>query len=202
MSYFRFWPIFSTAGSSRIGFKAARVAAGVEVRLARRRRKRQIPGLAFVPGKRHAHQFGPTRPDAGRLGIEREGLLLPELGEKRLERLGRVDEMGGEGVRSRSTEYGVGDGRAGRGGAASPDCIRLRGSGLSVSVFVSPLPASALSLPRGQRRHLLPEAAEAELVEQGQRRRRTSIWPARPASQSMSIGTWASSRTNSRLNRA
>ena len=78
----------------------------VEMRLARRRAKRQIPRLAVVPGERHADQLRPTRPDAGRLGVEREGLLLPQLGEERVERLGRVDEVGGE------RESGA-DGRAG-----------------------------------------------------------------------------------------
>ena len=97
MSYLRFWPIFSTAGSSRIGFKAARVAAGSRCALALRGTERQIPSLGFVPAERDAHQLRPPRLDVGCLGVQRDGLLLPQLGEKGVEGLGRVDQMGGEG---------------------------------------------------------------------------------------------------------
>ena len=70
--------------------------AGIEVRLVLGRAERQIPCLAVGPGKGHADQFGPTRPNAGRFGIKRDGFLMAQSRKERAERIGCVDEMGGE----------------------------------------------------------------------------------------------------------
>ena len=92
MSYFRFWPIFSTAGSSSTGRKAVQRGHRVQARLALRRPDRQVPRLVVLPAERQADQLGPTRPDVRRFGVDRDALLPPQFGQKLVERLGRGDQ--------------------------------------------------------------------------------------------------------------
>ena len=63
MSYLMFWPTFSTAGSARIGRRAASVAASSSTSRPGRPAHRQVIGLARLPARTTAR---PGRPGAGR----------------------------------------------------------------------------------------------------------------------------------------
>ena len=79
MSYFRFWPIFSIAGILQDRPQGFERRGRVELRLARRRPHRHVLRLVVLPGERIADDLGPARPDAGRLGVEREPRLCRQL---------------------------------------------------------------------------------------------------------------------------
>ena len=92
MSYLRFWPTFSIAGSVSAGRSASSVAAGSS------RGSRSAPGPAGntpgpPPTERQPDQVGAERVERGRLGVEAEPGLPPQLGDERGERLGRVDDL-------------------------------------------------------------------------------------------------------------
>ena len=96
MSYFRFWPIFSTAGSSSSGLR--RASARLDLDLSGHRiaaeepaarglvAQRDVAGLAGCGGQRHAHQIGLHRIQRIGLGVDGEIALGVRLGDPAFER--------------------------------------------------------------------------------------------------------------------